>query len=129
MGLDTFAAGMSWELGYHKSYRRFNRFRDELVRLAYDEICYKVYHEYERKAENWEIEHWNAVCNDDLDLLLFHEDDRGKFSYLECRKIYRALCLIDPSKSRNNPEFEIDIALWKNIFMYCARRRVNLYFR
>lgn len=38
-----------------------------------------------------EIEEWNSLCNNDLDILLWHSDCDGILTVSECKKIYKIL--------------------------------------
>lgn len=72
-----------------------------------------------------DVEAWNLHCDDNLDIWLFHADNRGKFTPKECKGIYRAikdLCLDDDGLNAY-------LELFKTAFKHCAKRRVNLYYR
>lgn len=38
-----------------------------------------------------EVEEWNKLCDDDLDIFLWHSDCDGKLTVKECRKVYKVL--------------------------------------
>ena len=72
---------------------------------------------------------WNEICNDDLDLLLFHSDCDGKFAPQECRRIYNAIKDLHMDMQGHNytvmKQYNM-LEHWKNIFLHCAKRRVTL---
>lgn len=142
MGLDTFATGLSREETYHGGYSIYGSFIEELISHAYDEKCREIYHRtyfdgfykatYIGPVTKDEIEYWNAHCNDDLDILIFHSDCDGKFSPVECRKIYNAIKDIQFHLDENSiySQYMLEIlSIFKKMFHHCARRRVNLYYR
>lgn len=46
---------------------------------------------HQRPFSDEEVALWDAHCNGDLDILIWHSDCGGKFSPQECRKIYNAM--------------------------------------
>ena len=89
MGLTVFIDG---ESKFEIMYSRYSQFIQELVKIAYGPECRKIFESiYNRSMTSEEADFWNARCNDDLDILIQHPDDRGDISPEECRKIYEAL--------------------------------------
>ena len=134
MGLDVRAKGLTDETGFSCGYITYGRFIMELIKVAYGEGCYDIYRNSLFDCEPFtekEVEYWNARCNDDLDVLIFHSDCDGKFTPTECRKIYNAMKDLHSDMQWHNygvmkPYNMFDH--WKAIFKHCADRRVNLYY-
>ena len=126
MGLDVEVKGMTREETYHGGYVRFNIYRKEIA-SAYDEQLGELYSKtFYSHLTAEEIEEWDNICNDDLDLFLWHSDCDGKFTPQECKKIYNAIkdLKIDMKKG----EFYNMHKLWLNMFKHCYKKRVNMYF-
>lgn len=134
MGLWATAKGLTTETEYNCGYITYGKF---LINLAYaynreigsifEELCITGKNFSEEQARRW-IE----LCNDDLDLLLFHSDCDGKFTWKECRRIYNAIKDLKMDMMGHNYGVMKTYNMlehWKNIFLHCARRRVNLYYR
>lgn len=134
MGLDARAKGLTAETGFSCGYMTYGNFIMELIRVAYGERCHDIYKNsllYRTTFTDEEVEYWNARCNDDLDILIFHSDCGGKFTPKECRKIYNAMKdLHSPMQGHNYGVMKTYNMFehWKAIFKHCADRRVNLYF-
>lgn len=67
----------------------------------------------------------------DLDLFLFHSDCDGKFTWMECRRVYNAIKDLRMDMQGHNYGVMKPYNMlehWKNIFLHCAKRRVNLYY-
>lgn len=119
--------------GYSKNVRigyfHFNRMRLQIAR-AYSEKHGKLYEKATSLcfSVNFDeiVEEWNKDCDDDLDILLWHSDCDGSFTYQECRKIMKALqkltVVFEDEVLRNNYE---DFCA---ILTHCAKRRVKLIF-
>lgn len=135
MGLDVSAKGLTAETGFSCGYITYGRFIMELIKVAYGDDCYNIFRnnlfggtpftEQEEKI-------WNARCNDDLDILIFHSDCDGKFTPAECRKIYNAMKDLYSDMQGHNYGVMKPYNMfehWKYIFKHCADRRVNLYYR
>lgn len=134
MGLCATAKGLTSETGFYCGYITYGNFLKELAISAYGSEMGRIYKEVDfegRKPTDEEIELWNKNCNDDLDLLLFHSDCDGKFSWKECRKIYNAIKDLHMDMQGHNygamKPYNM-LEHWKNIFLHCARHRVNLYY-
>lgn len=141
MGLDTFATGLSEEDNFHGSYSIYSSFIEALIGNLYGEKCREIRHRaicdgfyngvYIGPLTEEDLEIWNLHCNDDLNLLIFHPDDGGKFTPDECRRVYRAI---------KDVQFDLDentyygktmneiLRKFKKIFKHCRDRRVNLYY-
>lgn len=132
MGLDVSVKGLSREETYHGGYMRFTAYRQEIASL-YNKRLGELYEKYIRntitifeneKLTEEEIEEWNNICNNDLDIFLFHNDCDGKFTPQECKKIYKVLEKINIETEPFNNLHQ----LWLNMFKYCYKKRVNMYF-
>lgn len=76
-----------------------------------------------------EIEEYNSLCDDDLDILLNHSDCEGRMKYHECRKVIRALDRIEfkyPDDWRQ--DWKEKYYILKDMIRYCAKNRKRLYF-
>ena len=131
MGLHVTAKGLTDESEFNCGYITFGKFRIKLA-YAYNEEFGKIYEKsYERELKPKEIERWNELCNDDLDIFLLHSDCDGKFTPQECRKIYNAIKDLHIDMQGHNYRVMKPYNMlehWKAIFKHCADRRVNLYF-
>lgn len=134
MGLYATAKGLTDETCFNCGYITYGNFILNLVKAAYDDKCYEMYEDClmsRRGFSQSEVEYWNAHCNDDLDILIWHSDCNGKFTPKECRKIYNALKNLKMDMEGHNyliMEPYNMLEHWKNIFKHCADRRVNLYY-
>lgn len=86
---------------------------------------------YAKGLTKEEIEEWNKLCNNDLDIFLFHSDCEGKFTPQECRKIYNVMKNLKVEMSGHNyiemKQYNMH-EHWLHIFKQCYKKRVNLYF-
>lgn len=133
MGLCATAKGLTAETEFNCGYFTYMRF---LINLAhaynpeigqmYERICNGGH-----SLDDCEEARWDELGNDDLDLLLFHSDCSGKFTPQECRKIYNVIKDLKMDMQGHNygvMKFYNMLEHWKNIFLHCAKRRVNLYY-
>lgn len=132
MGLDVSILHMCYEDSYHGSYTTFDNYRIELLRTYQPELL-PLYIKHLNGEELNEEENriWNSLCNDSLDIFLFHSNCEGKLSWQECREIYRVIS-----------EFKIDLTghnygtmnffnmheHWLNMFYHCWKKRVIMTF-
>lgn len=134
MGLTVRAKGLSNEDGFDCGYITYGLFIAEVVRAAYGEKCYEVFCRQMRHDDPMtqdEADAWDAVCNKDLELLIWHSDGDGKFTWQECRRIYNALLPLKSDMQGHNYGIMKPYNMfeqWKGIFKHCADRRVNLYY-
>lgn len=135
MGLTATAKGLTAETAFDCGYITYGIFIMELIKTVYGQRCYDAYRNslFSRKPlSNEDVEHWNSVCNEDLDILLLHSDCDGQFSPQECRKIYNAIKNLKMDMQGHNYGVMKPYNMlehWKAIFKHCADRRVNLYYR
>lgn len=132
MGLDVYAKGLSEEESYSCGYIKFGIYRQKVAE-AYNKTIGELYKKYYRSEElsNEEIEQWNKLCNDDLDIFLFHSDCDGKFTPKECKKIYNAMKNLKINMIGHNYGIVNQYNMhehWLKIFEHCYKRKVNLYF-
>lgn len=68
---------------------------------------------------------------EDILMWLRHSDCDGKFTPQQCRKIYNAIKDVHMDMVGHNygdmKPYNM-LERWKDMFRYCARRRVNMYF-
>lgn len=94
MGLCARAKGLTNETGFDCGYLTYGTFILELIKVAYGQECHNIFKRNMLRSAPFsdaEVEYWNAHCNDDLDILIFHSDCGGQFTPQECRKIYNAM--------------------------------------
>ena len=134
MGLTTKAKGLPEEVCFDYSYITYSNFIMQLIKTAYGERCYEMFRDsliHHRPFADEEVALWDAHCNGDLDILIWHSDRDGKFSPQECRKIYNAMKNITMDVQDHDylamKQYNM-LERWKAIFKHCADRRVNLYF-
>ena len=131
MGLDVYAKGIAYTDCYHCGYITFNIYREKVAK-AYNERLGELYKKDTKEClTKEEIEEWNKLCNDDLDIFLWHSDCEGKFTPQECRKIYNAMKDLKVEMQGHNygtmKQYNMH-EMWLNAFKHCYKKRVNLYF-
>lgn len=132
MGLCAMAKGLTTETGFDCGYLTYGQFRVNLA-YTYNQEIGKMYETMFHGGELSEAqkERWNQICDDDLDLFLFHSDCDGKFTWKECRRVYNAIKDLHMDMQGHNYGVMKPYNMlehWKNIFLHCAKRRVNLYY-
>jgi len=132
MGLYAHAKGLSDKDCYNKGYITFGVYRINVAK-AYNKRLGELYEKdyKDNKLTDEEIKEYNKLCNADLDIFLQHSDCEGKFTPEECKKIYDAMKNLKVLMQEHNyiiMETNNMHAHWLNIFRYCYKRRVNLYF-
>jgi len=131
MGLTAMAKGLTSETGFDCGYITFGLYRQKVAKAYNDEFGELYKKEYTQALSDKEINRWNEICNDDLDIFLNHSDCDGKFTPQECRKIYNAMKDLKVEMSGHNYGVMKTYNMhehWLNIFKHCYKRRVNLYF-
>lgn len=127
MGLDINIKGLERKDTYHGGYIRFNIYRKEVAN-AYNKRLGELYEKiFKEDLQPEEIEEWNTLCNDDLDIFLWHSDCDGKLTPKECKLIYDELKNIDIQDLEYSNEYTMH-ELWLNMLKYCYKNRVNMYF-
>lgn len=122
MGLNVKIKGLTYKETYNGSYVYYWKYRHE-VAIAYNKRLGEIFKQsLYRQLTKEEIEEWNKICNDDLDLFLWHSDCDGKFTPKECKKIYNVL------KDLDLKDFTEIHNLWLNMFKYCYKHRVNMWY-
>lgn len=134
MGLTVKSKCLSAEDTFDCGYVTYGKFIMELVRVAYGERCYNALKgamTYHKEFSEEEVKHWNLICNDDLDLLIFHSDCDGKFTWKECRRIYNAMKDLESDMVGHNYVIMKEYNMfehWKQMFLKCAQKRNNMYY-
>ena len=129
MGLDIYAKGLvnqeDPEMPFCSiGYIGYSLIMKKLARIAYGDEMGDLYDDYHHIWTQADCDFWDARCNGDLDLLLFHSDCDGKFTPKECRRVYDAIKDFHLDHERLNAYLE----KFKTAFKHCAERRVNLYY-
>lgn len=131
MGLDIMVKGLTRQETYHCGYITFNVYRKK-VASAYNKRLGELYEKtFKDTLEPNEITEWNSICNNDLDIFLWHSDCDGKLTPQECKKIYNVLKDLKIEMQGHNyvdMNFYDMHKLWLNMFKHCWKRRVNMYF-
>lgn len=132
MGLYATAKGLTPETEFNCGYMTYGLFLRNLAYAYHPEIG-KTFEDLcnGNELSEWQEEKWKKFGNDDLDLFLFHSDCDGKFTPQECRRIYNAIKNLHMDMQGHNYHVMKPYNMlehWKNIFLHCAKRRVNLYY-
>ena len=132
MGLYAYAKGLTEKECYDCGYITFGIYRQRVAQAFNNRIgeLYKKYYRDNELTEE-ETDEWNKLCNDDLDIFLFHSDCEGKFTPQECKKIYNAMKDLKIEMIGHNYAIMKPYNMhkhWLHIFRHCYKRRVNLYF-
>ena len=132
MGLCATAKGLTEETGFDCGYITYGLFLRNLAR-TYNEESGEMFRSMcsGNQLTEQQAERWDEICNDDLDLLLFHSDCDGKFTPQECRRIYNAIKDLYMDMQGHNyivmKPYNM-LEHWKSIFLHCAKRRVTLFY-
>ena len=131
MGLDVVIKGHN---GIHMGYIGYGTFRGAIIASMYDKKCFDYFfmHPFQLKSltekeQQRYIDHWNKVCDDDLDLFLCHSDCGGKFTPKECRTIYKALQKVKLAEEYSHLQDTLD--KWLELFKFCADNRRTMFYR
>lgn len=131
MGLDISVKGLERKDTYHCGYIKFNLYRKK-VASAYNERLGELYEKtFKDELQPEEIKEWNNLCNNDLDIFLWHSDCDGKLTPKECKKIYDAMKDLKVEMQGHN-YIEMNCydmhQLWLNMLKHCYKHRVNMWF-
>lgn len=131
MGLDISVKGLERKDTCHCGYITFNLYRKN-VASAYNERLGELYKKtFKDELQPEEIKECNNLCNDDLDIFLWHSDCDGKLTPKECKKIYDAMKDLKVEMQGHN-YIEMNYydmhQLWLNMLKHCYKHRVNMYF-
>ena len=131
MGLDISVKGLERKDTYHCGYIKFNLYRKK-VASAYNERLGELYKKtFKDELQPEEIKEWNNLCNDDLDIFLWHSDCDGKLTPKECKKIYDVMKDLKVEMQGHN-YIEMNYydmhQLWLNMLKHCYKHRVNMWF-
>lgn len=127
MGLDISVKGLERKDTYHCGYTTFNLYRKN-VASAYNERLGELYKKtFKDELQPEEIKEWNNLCNDDLDIFLWHSDCDGKLTPKECKKIYNELKKLKIKDLPYSDKWTMQ-ELWLNMLKHCHNHRVNMYF-
>lgn len=127
MGLDISVKGLEKKDTYHCGYITFNLYRKN-VASAYNERLGELYKKtFKDELQPEEIKEWNNLCNDDLDIFLWHSDCDGKLTPEECKKIYNELKKLKIKDLPYSDKWTMQ-EIWLKMFEYCYKHRVNMWF-
>ena len=130
MGLNIRIKGLETEDTYNDGYIKFDEYRMRIVK-AFNKKLAKIYEKgylnFNYKMTDNEIKRWNNLCNDDLDIFLWHSDCDGKLTPQECKKIFNVLKNLIVEDFKYNDKWTMH-QLWLNMFEYCYKHKVNMYF-
>ena len=89
------------------------------------------YQSWQRGFSNVNYDLLNSHDDDPIAMLLFHSDCYGKFTPKECRAIYKSIKDLHMDMEGHNygdmKPYNM-LERWKDMFRYCAKHRVNMYF-
>lgn len=124
MGLAIHVKGLDWEDSYHSNYISFMWYRMKISELYNKRIgeLYSKNRIYPLTEE--EREEWNKLCNNDLDIFLWHSDCDGKLTVKECRKVYKILKQYEIDDKQLNKLHQKFLSNLK----FCIKYRRNMYF-
>lgn len=131
MGLVLKARGYAKE-AVHIGYAGFGFIRC-CIATSYNEELGKLYEKpykcFGYQYTQAEIDRYNEVCNDDLDILLNHSDYDGTLSSADCKKIFAVLHGLDFKYPSNVRQDQNDTYyLLKDMIEYCAKTGHALHF-
>lgn len=127
MGLDISVKGLERKDTCHCGYITFNLYRKN-VASAYNERLGELYKKtFKDELQPEEIKEWNNLCNDDLDIFLWHSDCDGKLTPEECKKIYNELKKLKIKDLPYSDKWTMQ-ELWLNMLKHCYKHRVNMCF-
>lgn len=137
MGLQATARGLTSETEFNCGYITYGSFIQKLIN-QYDARLGIIYERWSRpEMFSRPVTEEELVClNHKLPLGLriwaFHSDCDGKFTPQECKIIYDTIKDMKMDVRGHNYGVMKSYNMlehWKNIFLHCWKRRVNLYFR
>lgn len=126
MGLDIYIKGLGYNETYHGGYIFFNVYRCEIAKV-YNRELGEIYAKLE--LTDADIDRYNELCNEELDLFLLHSDCGGKLTWKECRAIYKVMKDLPFAGDDYGTRIYAMHELWLNMFKYCWKRRVTMWFR
>ena len=133
MGLTVRIKG--YEGAYNCGYATFNQFRYELAKAKFGEEFAGAYRSWQRGYLNFKEDLNEDLLSshddDPVSLLLFSSDCDGKFTPIECGAIYKSIKDLHMDMIGHNyddmKQYNM-LERWKDMFLYCAKHRVNMYF-
>ena len=129
MGLTVRIKG--YEGAYDYGYIAYGVF---LCKLAYAKFGVEFainYQSWQRGFSSVNYDLLNSHDDDPIAMLIFHSDCDGKFTPKECRAIYESIKDLHMDMVGHNygdmKPYNM-LERWKDMFLYCAKHRVNMYF-
>lgn len=133
MGLDIQIKGLSREDTYHAGYIKFANYRIKVAKAfnkTIGEIYEKPYLNCGYKFSEDDLKQWNEILPDEnspMNKFLWHSDCDGKFTFKECKEIYNALKDLSVEETFYSDKYTMH-ELWLEMFKYCYKHRVNMWF-
>lgn len=137
MGLQATAKGLTSETEYNYGYLTYSCFIQALIN-NYDKQLGIIYERlvrpemFSRTITDEELVRLISELPYGLRIWALHSDYDGKFTPMECKLIYDEIKDMKMDVMAHNYGVRKSYNMlehWKNIFLHCYKRRVNLYFR
>lgn len=129
MGLTVRIKG--YEGAYDCGYITFDNFRYKLAKAKFGEKFGDAYYCWQHGFAYYDSDILDSHDSDPIAMLLFHSDCDGKFTPKECRTIYESIKDLHMDMEGHNygdmKPYNM-LERWKDMFLYCAKHRVNMYF-
>ena len=129
MGLTVRIKG--YEGAYNCGYITFDQFRYELAKAKFGEEFAGAYRSWQYGLTHYDSDVLDSHDSDPVATLLFPADCDGKFTPIECGAIYKSIKDLHMDMEGHNygdmKPYNM-LERWKDMFLYCAKHRVNMYF-
>ena len=129
MGLTVRIKG--YEGAYDCGYITYGNFLAELAEVKFGAEFASEYRSWQRGMSQCNYSVLDSHGDDAVSLLLFSSDCDGKFTPKECRAIYESIKDLHMDMIGHNygdmKQYNM-LERWKDMFLYCARHRINMYF-
>lgn len=129
MGLTVRIKG--YEDAYDCGYITYSVFLCNIAEAKFGAEFAENYRNWQRGYSDFNEDLLNSHDDDPVSLLLFSSDCDGKFTPKECRAIYNAIKDVHMDMGGHNygdmKPYNM-LERWKDMFLYCAKHRVNMYF-
>ena len=129
MGLTIKIKG--YEGAYDCGYITFDIFRYRLASAKFGDAYAENYRLWQQGTSMVNEELLDSHDDDPISNFLFSLDCEGKYTPKECREFYESIKDLKMDMIGHNygdmKQYNM-LERWKDMFRYCARRRVNMYF-
>lgn len=122
-----------YEGAYDCGYITYGVFLMNLVDTMYGKFYGDIFSAWyrEKNPSADDLEMFNRKVPEDIRIWLRHSDCDGKFTPKECRAIYESIKDVYMDMEGHNygdmKPYNM-LERWKDMFLYCAKHRVNMYF-